>query len=269
MRTCSVSARSLCCQLGPAAPNNNPNPIQNPHTRPAAKPKRKVLDADLSGFDVSDDKSGKKVYDHAGRQLAPPRSPPLSCSPRTAQSSTAHSADFRLVLHRPQRRLRPHHHRRRRNPATPPASQGHPLPPRPRRSKIPTRPNLLLARPGPPKPAGQRTPGIRTVISAEERTSHRQSNRRHPHSRSLPIRPGKSPNLHRPPSLVRRPRRLRRPHRQIPQTTPNSTTIAPPSTPKSPRPSPSPKPTSPAPPNSPNSDESYAERTQRNLTAEP
>jgi hypothetical protein len=75
---------------------------------PAAKPKRKVLDADLSGFDISDNKSDKKVTTMLGGSrtaaipsailLAPHRAKFLGQSANFDWSFTGHNEGYILII---------------------------------------------------------------------------------------------------------------------------------------------------------------------------
>jgi Domain of Unknown Function (DUF928) len=96
---------------------NSPSHAQQPPPKPdpkstapdaAAKPKRKVLDADLSGFDISDNKSDKKVTTMLGGSrsaaipsavlLAPKRAKFYGQSATFEWSFTGHNEGYILII---------------------------------------------------------------------------------------------------------------------------------------------------------------------------
>ncbi len=97
--------------VGAQAAQQQPQPKPDPKSTapdPAAKPKRKVLDADLSGFDISDNKSDKKVTTMLGGSrtaaipsailLAPKRAKFLGQSATFDWSFTGHNEGYVLII---------------------------------------------------------------------------------------------------------------------------------------------------------------------------
>jgi len=90
-----------------AVQQSQPDPKPSP-ANPTAKPKRKVLDADLSGFDVSDNKSDKKVTTMLGGSrtaaipsailLAPKRAKLYGQSATFDWSFTGHNEGYVLII---------------------------------------------------------------------------------------------------------------------------------------------------------------------------
>ena len=108
------SAVPASCSAGrsPRSPaafqQSKPDPKSTPATAPNPKPKRKVLDADLSGFDISDNKSDKKVTTMLGGSrtaaipsailLAPRRAKFLGQSATFDWSFTGHNEGYILII---------------------------------------------------------------------------------------------------------------------------------------------------------------------------
>jgi hypothetical protein len=104
---------STSCSAGrsPRSPaavqQSQPDPKPSP-ANPTAKPKRKVLDADLSGFDISDNKSDKKVTTMLGGSrtaaipsailLAPKRAKLYGQSATFDWSFTGHNEGYVLII---------------------------------------------------------------------------------------------------------------------------------------------------------------------------
>jgi hypothetical protein len=90
-----------------AVQQSQPDPKPSP-ANPTAKPKRKVLDADLSGFDISDNKSDKKVTTMLGGSrtaaipsailLAPKRAKLYGQSATFDWSFTGHNEGYVLII---------------------------------------------------------------------------------------------------------------------------------------------------------------------------
>jgi uncharacterized protein DUF928 len=101
--------RPKCPGFDPAQQQSQPKPDSKSATPdPAAKPKRKVLDADLSGFDISDNKSDKKVTTMLGGSrtaaipsamlLAPRRAKFYGSSATFDWSFTGHNEGYVIIV---------------------------------------------------------------------------------------------------------------------------------------------------------------------------